>query len=129
MGPQNENLELSSQSGPKKNNSFDPNRYAVTKTVAKGLLNVALITTNANQLKTTIDEGSENNEFYGLIIALATISILLQTTMGIMGVFVGVKDIKDEQHQAKATTLNKILLILGVITVVVNVLLASFSSW
>ena len=127
MDPQNENLELSPQSGPKKNNSFDPNHYAVTKTVAKGLLNVALITTNANQLKTTIDEGSENNEFYGLIIPLATISMLLQTAMGIMGVFIGVKDINDEQHQGKATTLNKYLLILGVITVVINVLLAFVS--
>ena len=47
MEPQNENLELSPQSGHKKNNSFDPNTYVVRKTVAKGLLNVASITTNA----------------------------------------------------------------------------------
>ena len=84
-------------------------------------------TSKQNENKFTF-EIYENNEFYGFIIALATISILLQTIMGIMGVFIGVKDINDEQHQEKATTLNKVLLILGVITVVVNVLLASFSS-
>ena len=53
--------------------------------------------------------------------------MLLQTAMGIIGVFIGAKDINDEQHQGKATTLNKYLLILGVITVVINVLLAFVS--
>ena len=121
-------LESSPHKEDKKDTPFDPNIYAVTKTIAKGLLNVALLTTNANQLKNTIETGPENNPFYGLVIALASLSIALQTTMAILGVFVGSKNINYEHNQPKATTLNKSLLILGVITVIVNILLASFSK-
>ena len=36
------------------NNPFDNNKHATTKTSAMGLLNIALLTSNANQLKITI---------------------------------------------------------------------------
>ena len=55
---------------------FDPNIYAITKTVAKGLLNVALLTNNANQLKITILEGPDQNPFYEVTITLAILSII-----------------------------------------------------
>ena len=136
MSVENENSEnpekLFIDSSPnkkdKKDTPFDPNIYAVTKTVTKGLLNVALLTTNANQLKTTIENGPENYKFYALVITLSILSILLQTAMGILGVFVGSKNINYEHNHPKARTLNKTLLILGVITVIVNIILASFAK-
>ena len=71
-------IQLSPEKDGKKETPFDHNIYAVTKTVTKGLLNVALLTTNANQLKNTIENGPENNRFYGLIVAMAILSIILQ---------------------------------------------------
>ena len=53
------------------NEQFDPNKYAITKTVAKAFLNIALLTSNAKQLKTTISEGSAKNPFYEATIAFA----------------------------------------------------------
>ena len=58
MSVENENSEnpekLFIDSSPskedKKDTPFDPNIYAVTKTVTKGLLNVALLTTNADSI-------------------------------------------------------------------------------
>ena len=136
MSVENENSEnpekLFIDSSPnkkdKKDTPFDPNIYAVTKTVTKGLLNVALLTTNANQLKTTIENGPENYKFYALVITLSILSILLQTAMGILGVFVGSKNINYEHNHPKARTLNNTLLILGVITVIANIILASFAK-
>ena len=107
---------------------FDPNKYAIAKTVTKGLLNVALLTSNANQLRTAILEGPDKNQFYAGIIVFAILSMMLQTAMGIMGVFVGKEDINLEHRQEKATKLNRSLLILGVLTVILNILLAAFTK-
>ena len=107
---------------------FDPNIYAITKTVTKGLLNVALLTSNANQLKNAILEGPDGNPFYEFVIAFAILSILLQTSMGILAVFVGKENINMEHRQEKAITLNRTLIVLAVLTVVVNVLLAAFDK-
>ena len=136
MSEENENsekpeklfIESSPNKDDKKDTPFDPNIYAVTKTVTKGLLNVALLTTNANQLKSTIENGPENDKFYALVITFSILSILLQTAMGILGVFVGSKNINYEHNQPKARILNNTLLILGVITVIVNIILASFTK-
>merc|ERR1711909_119586 len=111
-----------------KQTPFDPNIYAITKTVTKGLLNVALLTTNANQLKNTIENGPEKNRFYVLVVGMAILSIILQTIMGTLGVFVGAKDINYDHNQPKATAVTRTILILGVITVIVNIILASFSK-
>ena len=106
---------------------FDPNIYAITKTVTKGLLNVALLTSNANQLKNTILEGRDENPFYEFIISFAILSILLQTSMGILAVFVGKENINLEHRQEQAIKLNRTLMILAVLTVIINILLAAFT--
>ena len=116
------------ESKPPPRNPFDPNKYAITKTIAKGLLNIALLTTNVNQLKIAIVEGPDKHPFYAVIIVFAILSIMLQTAMAILAVFVGKEDINFEHCQEKATKLNRSLIILAVITVVVNILLASFTK-
>ena len=107
---------------------FDPNKYAITKTVAKGLLNIALLTTNVNQLKVAIIEGPDKHPFYSVIIVFAILSIMLQIAMAILAVFVGKEDINFEHRQEKATKLNRTLIILAILTVVINILLASFTK-
>ena len=116
------------EENPSKDESFDVNNYAITKTVAKGLLNVALLTDNAKLLKSTIELGPEKAEFYPVILTLVIISIVLQTAMAIMGVFVGGKNINFEENQTKATKLNRAILICAVLTVIDNILLAAFSG-
>ena len=122
-GVNDETEELQQRDEP-----FDPNKYAVTKTVAKGFLNIALLTNNAKQLKDTFIEGPDKNPFYEATITFAIISILLQTTMAILAVFVGKEDINLERRQEKATKLNRTLIILAVITAIDHVLLAAFSN-
>ncbi|KAG6454816.1 hypothetical protein O3G_MSEX008889 [Manduca sexta] len=76
----------------KKKRVFDANEYAIKKTVAQGMLDIALLASNASQLKYVLQFGPIH-EFYTLLIALITISIILQTLSfiltGIMFCFIG----------------------------------------
>ena len=58
--------------------TLDANRYATKKTIAQGLLDVALLTANASQLKYVLQVGRENHPFYDLMLALIITSIVLQ---------------------------------------------------
>ena len=58
--------------------TLDANRYATKKTIAQGMLDVALLTANASQLKYVLQVGEEKHEFYHLMLALIILSIILQ---------------------------------------------------
>ena len=107
---------------------FDNNKYVISKTVSKGLLNISLLTNNSNQLRRLISEGVEKTTIQWLSVVLILLSIALQIAMAIMAVFVGKEDINFERHQEKATKLNRTLLILAISTIVINVLITSFST-
>ena len=126
--PDNSTILPDPEESSSKDESFDNNIYALTKTIAKGLLNVALLTDNAKQLKLTVELGPEKCEFYGLILTLVIVSIVLQTTMAILGAFVGSKNINFEENQIKATALNRAILVCAILTVVDNVILAAFTG-
>jgi hypothetical protein len=53
------------------------NTYAAKKTVAQGMMDIALITANANQLRYILEFGGRNTVFY-ITTTLIVISILLQ---------------------------------------------------
>jgi hypothetical protein len=53
------------------------NTYAAKKTVAQGMMDIALITANANQLRYILEFGHRNTAFY-ITTTLIVISILLQ---------------------------------------------------
>ncbi|VEN47052.1 unnamed protein product [Callosobruchus maculatus] len=57
--------------------TLDVNKYATKKTIAQGLLDVALLTANASQLKYVLQVG-EKHEFYVLMLTLIIVSIVLQ---------------------------------------------------
>jgi hypothetical protein len=57
--------------------ALDANSYATKKTIAQGMLDIALLTANASQLKYVLQVG-EQHEFYTLMLWLISISIVLQ---------------------------------------------------
>lgn len=59
--------------------SLDANRYATKKTIAQGMLDIALLTANASQLKYILQVG-ERHEFYTLMLTLICISIVMQVS-------------------------------------------------
>jgi hypothetical protein len=56
---------------------LDANSYATKKTIAQGMLDIALLTANASQLKYVLQVG-EQHEFYTLMVCLICVSIVLQ---------------------------------------------------
>ncbi|KAG0435812.1 hypothetical protein HPB47_018310 [Ixodes persulcatus] len=57
---------------------MDVNLYATKKSIAQGMMDIALLTANASQLKHLLHEGPEVNRFYGLTVACVALSIALQ---------------------------------------------------
>lgn len=57
--------------------AMDANRYATKKTIAQGMLDIALLTANASQLKYILQIG-DRHEFYTLMLTLISLSIILQ---------------------------------------------------
>ena len=56
--------------------SFNANKYATKKTIAQGMLDVALLTSNASHLKLVLQD--DHHPFYGPLVFLISLSILLQ---------------------------------------------------
>lgn len=56
---------------------MDANRYATKKTIAQGMLDIALLTANASQLKYILQVGHKH-EFYTLMLTLISVSIIMQ---------------------------------------------------
>merc|ERR1711974_9855 len=50
--------------------TMDVNRYATKKTIAQGMLDVALLTANASQLKYVLQLGPDKHPFYTLMLSL-----------------------------------------------------------
>lgn len=55
------------------------NTYAAKKTVAQGMMDIALITANANQLRFIIEYSRDTSTFY-LVLILIIISLILQVS-------------------------------------------------
>lgn len=105
---------------------FPNNNYATKKTITQSLLDLALLTANAAQLKQLLDVG-EAYRYYALMMTLVCVSIALQVLRGCLYLVLGaLYNIADESHQNAATVLNNIVLILGVLTGVVNSIASAF---
>ncbi|GJQ80145.1 hypothetical protein Trydic_g23724 [Trypoxylus dichotomus] len=106
--------------------SLDANSYATKKTIAQGLLDVALLTANASQLKYILQVG-ESHDFYSLMLGLIITSIVLQLIQLLVCIVLGSKfNINKEDHQDTANIANNIILGLNALIVGVNIFISSF---
>ncbi|CAH1998300.1 unnamed protein product [Acanthoscelides obtectus] len=106
--------------------SLDVNKYATKKTIAQGLLDVALLTANASQLKYVLQVG-EKHEFYTLMLTLIIVSIILQVLQAILCVLLGSRlDINKENHQENANKANNVILCLNILVMATNILISAF---
>ncbi|CAH0713153.1 unnamed protein product, partial [Brenthis ino] len=79
---------------------LDANRYATKKTVAQGMLDIALLTSNASQLKYVLQVGPKH-EFYTLLVVLISISIVLQASAGVLALIISALDEENNIKQKK----------------------------
>ncbi|KAL1470012.1 hypothetical protein MTO96_040722 [Rhipicephalus appendiculatus] len=106
---------------------MNTNRYATKKTVAQGLLDVALLTANTSQLKSVILRGPQY-EFYNLLLVLLSLSIGLQIMVGVLLLVLGFINVNNESNHRLADILNNVATAAVFGVTVVNVMSASFDS-
>ncbi|RVE46242.1 hypothetical protein evm_009132 [Chilo suppressalis] len=107
---------------------LDANRYATKKTVAQGMLDIALLTSNASQLKYVLQVGPKH-EFYTLLVVLISISIVLQVVSAIVAVVLGsIFNINRQPDHRRAEILNDTTLIFKIISISINVIISVLFS-
>ncbi|XP_026320497.1 ninjurin-2-like isoform X4 [Hyposmocoma kahamanoa] len=107
---------------------LDANRYATKKTVAQGMLDIALLTSNASQLKYVLQVGPKH-EFYMLLVVLISISIVLQVISAIVAlVLCCIFNINRQNDQRRAEVLNDVSLAFKVVSITVNIIIGVFFS-
>uniref|UniRef100_A0AAG5CTH8 Ninjurin-2 n=1 Tax=Anopheles atroparvus TaxID=41427 RepID=A0AAG5CTH8_ANOAO len=84
--------------------SMDANRYATKKTIAQGMLDIALLTANASQLKYILQVG-DKHEFYGLMLTLISISIILQVSAAMLAVILTLVNLHGGEVQRKVANI------------------------
>lgn len=115
---------ISPESGNRK--PLDANSYATKKTIAQGMLDIALLTANASQLKYVLQVGHQH-EFYTLMVWLISISIVLQACQGVLYVMLGsVFNINKSKDQGGASIWNNTVLAIGILTTIINVIISAF---
>merc|ERR1711902_335959 len=104
---------------------LNTNRYATKKTIAQGMLDIALLSTNAAQLKYILTVGEEH-EYYLPMLILIVASIVLQAIVGVLFMIIGAINIEDTESQSTADTLNNVILIIVFFITVINALIGGF---
>ncbi|XP_076241540.1 ninjurin-A [Calliopsis andreniformis] len=111
----------------KKSQQYKQNStYAAKKTVAQGMMDVALITANANQLRYLI-EYQRNSPTFFVTLSLIIVSLLLQIAVGISLVFKGRFDIKGQSKSVQARKINNYVVVGVFLITIINVFIAAFS--
>ncbi|XP_037721295.1 ninjurin-1 [Drosophila subpulchrella] len=100
------------------------NSYAANKNVAEGLMDIALLSANANQLRFLITYNDKASTYvYSMIMVI--LSLVLQLLVGIMLIFK--RRLKRFKNRSYERTND--LLVMGVFMItVVNILLAAFTT-
>ncbi|CAL1265025.1 unnamed protein product [Larinioides sclopetarius] len=106
---------------------LDANIYATRKTVAQGMMDIALLTANASQLKHVLAT-ADTHDYYLINLVLIGSSMTLQILVGILLVVVGRWNINKRKEQSVANVTNNVIVILIFLITVVNVLITAFGD-
>jgi hypothetical protein len=99
------------------------NQYATKKTLAVGNLEIALLTTNAVQLKTLLGHKTNKDALWWVSFVLVCASLIIQLINACILVLLGKDDISKEREQHRLVSLNNFSLILSIFVTVINVVL------
>ncbi|KAG5900008.1 hypothetical protein JTB14_009094 [Gonioctena quinquepunctata] len=103
----------------------DVNIYQHKKTLAQGMMDLALFSANANQLRYVLESYSRHPYYYPSIV-LICLSLLLQIAVGVGLIWNATYNVKDEKEICLANKINNFT-VLGIFLVtVINVFISAF---
>ncbi|XP_068242144.1 ninjurin-2-like isoform X2 [Palaemon carinicauda] len=108
--------------------ALDPNKYATKKTIAQGMLDIALLTANASQLKYVLQVG-KSYEFYSVMLGLIITSLVLQLVAAALSLTLTMCrdcNLHDESYRISALVINNFNLICVFIIAVLNIIISAF---
>lgn len=105
--------------------TYDVNAYQHKKTFAQGMLDLALLTANANQLRYVM-ESYRNHPYSVTSLILISLSIILQVIVGVGLISITKYNINDEQERRKANRINNLTVVGIFIVTVLNVFISAF---
>ncbi|XP_046968021.1 ninjurin-A isoform X3 [Vanessa cardui] len=104
----------------------DVNTYQQKKNLAQGMMDLALLSANANQLRYVL-ESSSTHPYYYPSLTFISLSIIFQIAVGVGLIMNSRYNVKDDKDICKADKINN-MTVLGVFLVtIVNVFITSFS--
>nr|XP_018906189.1 PREDICTED: ninjurin-2-like isoform X1 [Bemisia tabaci]XP_018906190.1 PREDICTED: ninjurin-2-like isoform X2 [Bemisia tabaci] len=103
------------------------NTYAAKKTVAQGMMDIALITANANQLRYLLRFNHSSSTFT-VILSLIIFSLFLQVLVGVCLIFKGRCDLNGDSKYLQANQLNNFIVLAVFLVTVINVFIAAFTE-
>merc|ERR1712156_1006083 len=86
--------------------SLNNNTYATKKTIAQGMLDIALLTANASQLRYILQVGPDNHDFYTPMLVMLITSMSLQALNGLAQLIMGPLDIDKDEHKSFLNVVN-----------------------
>ncbi|XP_022239494.1 ninjurin-2-like isoform X2 [Limulus polyphemus] len=105
--------------------SMDVNLYVTRKTVAQGLMDVALLTANAAQLKHLLCH-PDDHEYFIAAVFFISLSLTLQVIVGVILIVIGRWNVNVSKEQNRAEKFNNLIILLAFLVIVVNVLISAF---
>ncbi|XP_064541465.1 ninjurin-A isoform X4 [Drosophila montana] len=104
----------------------DVNAYQHKKTLAQGMMDLALLSANANQLRYVLETSNQHPYFYPSLLFIS-VSIIFQIAVGVGLIWNGRYNIRNEQEICRANKINNYTVIGIFIVTVVNVLISAFA--
>jgi len=101
------------------------NRYATKKTLSQGMLDMALLASNASQLKYLMQVG-DVHQYYTEMVALVVTSIVLQVIVGLLFFLIAMINVNDEESHSSAKILNNIILVFVFVITLINAFINGF---
>lgn len=93
--------------------------------IAKGFLDISLLSANANQLKNVINFGDHESNLYYLVLTGIILSLILQVAAGVVLIVAERFDINNEEEQERGDYLNTVVTCLVFLVLIINVFVAS----
>lgn len=94
--------------------------------VAKGFMDISLISANANQLKNLLNNGDNSGASYYFVLTGIIASLAIQITTGVLLIVKERFNINDEDDKEWSDRLNDISVCLIFLVVAINVFVSSF---
>ncbi|XP_019632901.1 PREDICTED: uncharacterized protein LOC109476406 [Branchiostoma belcheri] len=102
------------------------NAFAQKKTLAQGLMDIALLTANASQMKLVLTEGPDRVLFYHFLMTMLCLSVICQCFVGFLLLYKARLNIEDEHEQHAADKANNWATALVMLITIINVFISSF---